>query len=467
MRGTGRLTALVAVTAVVVGGHTAAAHAATLGYDDEGDIVYAAAPGEANDLRVEKGVDAFTFTDPGAVITAVAPDCIAVTPTTARCTPRQRFAQLVELRLGDGDDRAVSLRAPQTLEGSVLPYTGLHVHAGDGHDVVETDDFAILHGDPGDDRLLGTSLASAHGDAGDDLVRGCLANGGDGDDTMDVRGFDCHAIPGPGADTFVATSASRAHLSYAGETAPVSITLDGRRNDRPDGQDDVGPGFATIVGGAAADRLEGGPGADGLFGGGGDDVLLGHGGDDALGGGAGDDVASGGPGADRVGGNTAGRDVLDGGPGANRIGGGGTGAIDVASYADRTAPVRVTAEPWDFLAPSAGDDGEAGEGDTVLGAEEVLGGAGADVLVGSREGEALIGGDGDDALQGGDGADRLDGGAGADGLQGGAGDDELHTRDKTRDVVGCGDGADAGTADGRDDVARDCEAVRFGGPAPA
>ena len=135
---------------------------------------------------------------------------------------------------------------------------------------------------------------------------------------------------------------------------------------------DPAAGACTISGTANADVLNGTPGPDVICGLGGDDVVRGLGGDDELWGGPGDDRLDGGDGADALRGGD-GADVLDGEAGADVMRGGG--GLDTVSYAARLAPV---ASP---SASTEGDDGEAGEGDTVSSDVEIVrGGRGNDTL---------------------------------------------------------------------------------------
>ncbi len=81
---------------------------------------------------------------------------------------------------------------------------------------------------------------------------------------------------------------------------------------------------------------------------------------------------------------------MDGGPG-----------LDTVSYGQRTAPVTVDGE-------GNGDDGEAGEGDTVLpSVERIGGGNGDDTLSTPVGGGHLSGGGGDDTLIGSERPDTL------------------------------------------------------------
>jgi Ca2+-binding RTX toxin-like protein len=167
------------------------------------------------------------------------------------------------------------------------------------------------------------------------------------------------------------------------------------------GDDEVhgGAGNDTIDGGEGDDMIDGGEGADRLMGGAGDDELLGDDGNDLLAGGAGDDT-------------------IDGGDG-----------IDTVSYADDVAGVTV-----DLSAGMAsGDDAGA---DTLLGIENVIGGAGNDTLIGDEAANVLDGGDGDDTIDGGDGNDVITGGGGNDVLTGGDGDDVLMGGDGNDTIAG-------------------------------
>jgi Ca2+-binding RTX toxin-like protein len=142
-------------------------------------------------------------------------------------------------------------------------------------------------------------------------------------------------------------------------------------------------GSGRLYGGTGHDTLEGGSGPDLLFGEAGNDWLWGYGGDDTLVGGPGGDVMSGGPG------------------------------VDTVSYTDHLKPVVADADG------TRGDDGEAGEGDTIQPDVETLrGGGGNDLLIGSAANDELSGGVGDDTLVGGGGSDALFGEAGRDWLYG-------------------------------------------------
>lgn len=124
--------------------------------------------------------------------------------------------------------------------------------------------------------------------------------------------------------------------------------------------------------------------------------------------------------------------------GADRIIG-GTGSSRVR-YSGRTRPVKVTV---DF---GGADDGEASEGDEIIGSHEGVDGSQAgdsiQAPLGSSKGYNFLAGGGNDLLVGADGPDTLSGGPGGDSLDARRGDDRLFARDGEGDTVGCGDGVD-------------------------
>lgn len=192
---------------------------------------------------------------------------------------------------------------------------------------------------------------------------------------------------------------------------------------------------AGLRGGGDLGSPWGGPtileGADG------DDTLLGGEGPDHLIGGAGDDDLQGGSGEDRFDASDAadGMDLLIGGPGD-----------DTADYGARTERVSLLARQPDA-------SGERGEGDTLIGIETLIGGAGPDVLIGVGMNETLIGGGGNDRISGGSGYDVLLGGGGDDVLRGDREDDRLRGGGG-RDLLIGGDGADRLSGQADDDRLR-------------
>jgi RTX calcium-binding nonapeptide repeat (4 copies) len=186
------------------------------------------------------------------------------------------------------------------------------------------------------------------------------------------------------------------------------------------------------------------PSPDQLIGGGGHDTLRGNGGPDLLT----DGDAPGAPDAD----------ILDGGSGDgpdDRPG------VDLVSYDDRKASVRIDLTAAD--ADGVTTAGQAGEGDRVRRVESFEGGEGDDVMIGGERADRLAGGPGADDLSGHNGADVLAGGKGPDAVRGGRGDDEILVEPvrRSRDRLRCG----SGRADrvrlfaAADRVPADCEYV--------
>jgi Ca2+-binding RTX toxin-like protein len=144
-------------------------------------------------------------------------------------------------------------------------------------------------------------------------------------------------------------------------------------------------GWWLLVGDLFRNVLSGGPGNDSIAG-------LGQ-----------DDVLAGGPG----------RDVLDAGQGT-----------DTVSYADHAGPVTASLD-------GIASDGQAGEGDNVLNAENIIGGSGNDTLTGNAGPNILRGLAGNDRLFGLAGNDTLIGSEGTDTASGGAGTDTCQAETTT------------------------------------
>ena len=246
---------------------------------------------------------------------------------------------------------------------------------------------------------------------------------------------------------------------------------------------------ATIIGTDGNDHRDGTPGKDVFLMKGGDNTVSGLGGDDTACMGTGDDTFTGGPGDDTFVAEpfADGRDDFFGDDGKNQ-----SGAADLATYAARTTAVNVSLD-------GSHNDGQAGEGDNIAGADvdAVRGGSGDDVLTERNVGQrTLFGGPGDDTLSGGfnlfaeagddtlihiagggsgslhggdgadrltdlanvksdlqgeDGPDRISGGPGRDVLFGGAGDDRIAGGLGSESILG-GDGNDLITGGLGDDV---------------
>jgi Ca2+-binding RTX toxin-like protein len=172
--------------------------------------------------------------------------------------------------------------------------------------------------------------------------------------------------------------------------------------DGGDGNDTLG------VRGTIDAVVYGGLGDDTITGSAGNDLLYGGEGNDFLGGDNGDDVLYGGPGSDVLDGD-AGDDTLDGGTGADTLMGGS--GFDTVSYHDSTGGVvaDLLGTRADDGAEGEGDtvmsdvEGLVGS----RGNDQLTGSAGANLLVGGSGDDVLIGLDGDDRLFGEAGLDTL------------------------------------------------------------
>ena len=239
-----------------------------------------------------------------------------------------------------------------------------------------------------------------------------------------IRSIDLNRGPASADDDVLLTAVERIQI----ETGDGDDEVDARGSTVPmiiDG----GAGNDDLVGAGRPDVLAGGPGDDTLDAAGGPDALSGGEGADVLTGGTGDDYLVGGPGDDREEGGD-GDDILDQGPapdGADIVSGGD--GKDTAAYDRRTGGVVLA--PGDLFL-----DGQADEGDLLLGdLEALLGGDGDDTLTGSIGPDALFGGAGDDTISAGEGDDALAGGRGDDALDGGSGQDEVSHPDAVGPVT--------------------------------
>ncbi len=141
-----------------------------------------------------------------------------------------------------------------------------------------------LIGGSGDDVLTGNGLANTLlGGGGNDVLSGMDGNdtidGGDGNDTIDGGAGNDKLIGGNGTDT----------LSYASDTAGVTIDLSKGSQKNASAGNDKTSGFENLTGGSGNDTLVGSKTANVIVGGNGNDVIDGSGGIDTLTGGAGND----------------------------------------------------------------------------------------------------------------------------------------------------------------------------------
>jgi len=223
-------------------------------------VVYRAAPGELNSfVPLSQVGDQLGFQDGfGAVsITPIAP-CAA----HASFPADPRFAQCpianvtgIAAFLDDGADFAGQMGSiPMLIDGGA---DNDALQGGFGDDVVL--------GGPGNDIVLG--------EPGDDIL-----DGGPGAD--DLRG-NTGGLPDTGFDL----------ADYGDRVAPVTVTLDGQRNDGEAGEGDLlAADMDDVNGGSAGDTIVGDGNENFLFGNDGNDVLNGGGGPDVVDAGNGDDT---------------------------------------------------------------------------------------------------------------------------------------------------------------------------------
>jgi Ca2+-binding RTX toxin-like protein len=368
---------------------------------------------------------------------------------------------------------------------NVLGGSGADTITGSGSDnwLVGNEGADTIQGMGGVDKLeaSGCDADSLDGGAGaDSLALGgnTTAKGGpDGDQFLSDTGT-CAA--GSKDDVHGDDGTDLADFSIV--TGPLSVSLDDVGNDGWGGLDNFHTDVEDITAGAGGMVLIGSDGPNVLTGGPGNDLLDGRGGNDQMSGREGIDVVDyssrtvpvsltlddadndgaagegdgiwsdvenlrGGSANDTLTGNAL-NNVLDGGLGADVMTGGA--GVDAVDYFNRTAAVNVT------LNTGVGNDGQAGEGDTIAAdIEGAFGGLGNDTLVGNALNGVLMGFEGNDDLRDAGGTDTLDAGVG---------NDTIDSVDSVADVVTCGPGTDKATSDPVDAVAADCEPP--GSPAP-
>lgn len=250
---------------------------------------------------------------------------------------------------GPGDDTIVGNRGSDILHGGagddkILGNRGSdRLFGGSGDDVLMgTRGKDRLNGGPGADRLNGgRGSDTLNGGGGNDRLFGGSGNdkldGGPGSDYVDGgRGDDPKVSGGPGDFDIVVGNTGIDRIdggpgehdiaSYTTSTVPIAVDLGAGRmvgevNERLSGIEDVlgGSGNDTLIGNAAANRLDGGPGDDHLR---------------AVGPG---DAAFGGPGSDACVGGFASRDSC-----GAVVGGGHAVGIELIRSIDDSSSFVVT-----------------------------------------------------------------------------------------------------------------------------
>ena len=459
-----------------------------------GVLTITATAGEKNDVRIELWL--------GQSLRVT--DVVPLTVSGAGCTIEDTYVVCdstgvtgYDVNLGDGDDRFESMYFQGVAHGGSGADTLIGGHGQD-----------TLYGDDGDDVIGGGGDGDGlFGGAGDDRLDGGRANdrleGGPDDDRLNAASGnewqfgDADTLSGGTGEDSV--DYSNVYIPLPVSSTGVTVDLDGNADDGSAGEGDnaladlehiIGSwGDDRLTGNAAENVIDPGAGQDAVNGGAGEDILdlsaragamtvdlderiaggwissvnYAHATLTAIEGawtGSGDDVLLGDGSANWFDGGD-GADFLLGGMGADVLDGGD--GYDVASYEDRAESVRAD------LDGLAGDDGAAGEGDTIgTDIEDLYGGDGADELTGDSSDNELYGGAGADLLVAGAGDDYLEGEAGTDRVSGDAGDDTLVLVDGERDTAFCGEGRDDGVADDIDLLSAACETFeRVATPAPA
>jgi Ca2+-binding RTX toxin-like protein len=222
--------------------------------------------------------------------------------------------------------------------------------------------------------------------------------GGSGDDTLGSATSGETLNGGAGNDVINFSSSSSAVVATLNSAGNATLTSGGFAVSSQYTNFEgifTGSGNDTITGDSSTNLVDSGSGNDLISGSGGNDTLRGGLGNDSLSGDADDDTLQGG----------SGNDTLNGGSGNDTADYSYTGVnLTIALNSAGTATVTVA----------------AGDTDSLLGIERVIGGSGNDTITGDAVANHFTGGAGNDVLSGGANDDTLIGGSGNDLLDGGA-----------------------------------------------
>jgi len=390
--------------------------------------------GIADTLRIEavrspgsQQLDAIRISDPGVTITAD-PLCVPQSDGAVVCAEPHR-------------DLPVTLSATGTID------------LGAGNDSVVLTPFYTW---PGQWQVSGGE--------GDDAIQAAASSSND---------LKVNWVGGPGADS---ADGSAVTVDYTDRTTPVHVTVGQGADDGAEGEgDNVGAEVRAVLGGAGNDVIRRTDGKMALTGSVGEMILDGGLGDDTvstdrygsilrggpeftrLEGGTDNNTLRGGPEADQLRAGF-GTDDMDGGTGNDLLSSngrgpvrGGSGDDEVNSTAGNGAQVLDGGPGFDRFYSSSGDasmsisldgvanDGNAGEGDNVLGFESVeiefgslIGSDGPDVLRARRG--SVFGGGGDDTVAG---STVVDGGSGRDTIGILGPEASISARDGEADTINC------------------------------
>jgi Ca2+-binding RTX toxin-like protein len=377
---------------------------------------------------------------------------------------------------GTGNDLLVGGNGNDTIRGDGGNDTLI---GGDGNDILDSDTSNgtgddLLVGGSGNDTLFASGADTIRGDAGNDLIqvstdRAYDIQGGANIDTVSIVSSwwfigSSFSLAGNGIESIQANGQEIYGGSAFGSTSNDIINLSGLTVVGLDFLDAQG-GDDLVTGSLADEDLRGGEGNDTLIGAGGNDTLRGGNGIDVFDGGTGSDTIDfsftgtggsivlptgvstigglsesftsienviGGFGADNITGSDGnnfldggfGNDVIRGELGNDTISGGfgtndlrGDGGIDTVDFrflgSSNGATINLATGVSTFASGSS----------TIVGFENVLGGAASDSITGTGEANRLEGFAGNDTILAGDGNDTLIGGLGADSLNGEGGID--------------------------------------------
>ena len=312
------------------------------GDEDTQFVVVTAQPGEHNEITVEQRPRGILIQDGGA-------------PLTGACRPPAtgggRFCRGsfdgVDVSLGDGDDSLASgvggtldggpgddqiqsggefstlsggpgadLLDATASRGAAVTYAdhtdGVTVRlngvaddgaAGEGDNVLGPVT-GITGGSGNDDLQAGEHAGGLFGGDGNDVLTGSpegdTINAGEGNDTVAGGDGNDYLTGGAGADELGGGDGFD-EASYAGSTAPLTLSIGDGSNDGAAGEnDDIREDVEALAGGSGNDVLTGTAGPNRLIAYGGQDVLHGGAGPDELIGWDDEDELDAGPGPDRV-----------------------------------------------------------------------------------------------------------------------------------------------------------------------
>jgi len=297
------------------------------------------------------------------------------------------------IRGGQGDDTLIADTAGDSLYGWSGNDTLI---GGAGNDVLDggvgtanVADYSTATGNLAI-ALNGASAGTATGGGiGTDLLYNIeILKGGIGNDTLMADGLGDSLYGGAGNDTLIGGvgndvldgGSGTNTLSYAAQTASVTVDLGGGHAYGSGIATDTLSNFRIVLGGSGDDTIIGNTAGDTLYGNGGNNLLMG---------------------------NTASlnSDTFYGGTGIDTIIGSSGATGNYMDYSSEASAVTVNLALGSAWGSSIGTD-------YLTNIEVVRGGSSSNVLVASSANTTLYGGAGNDTLIGGAGADYLDGGAG-------------------------------------------------------